>query len=143
MSNIQYVFLKKSDVPGRSQLQASIDALGFDLQLHPELNLLEDEGFSPMVLEGRANAGLELGLETTADVMAHAEHLREAVGERDLCLTMAWHGSMADCACALVVGYALAASFGAVVTYECEPPGELAELLEEARAAVVEARDEA
>lgn len=143
MSNIQYVFLKKSDVPSRSQLQAAIDALDFDLQLHPDLDLLEDEGFSPIVLEGRANAGLELGAEPAAGVMEHAEHLREVVGERDVCLTMAWHGSMADCACALVVGYALAASFGAVVTYECEPPGDLAELLEEARAALVEARDEA
>lgn len=143
MSNIQYVFLKKSDVPSRSQLQASIDALGFDMQLDPELDLLEDEGFSPNVLEGRAEVGLDLGRETTAEVMEYAEDLREVVGERDLCITMAWHGSMADCACALVVGCALATDFGAVVSYGCEPPDALPALLEEARAAVAEARDEA
>ncbi len=143
MSNTQYVFLKKSNVPSRDQLQASIDALGFDMQLDPDLNLLVDDGFSPNVLEGRPDIGLELGRESAGEVLADADQLIEAVGDRDLCITMSWHGSMADCACALIVACALATDYGAVVSYGCEPPDALPDLLDEARDAVIEARNEA
>ena len=45
MSNTQYVFLSKSRIPDRAALQASVEELGFDLKLHPELQLIQDEGF--------------------------------------------------------------------------------------------------
>jgi hypothetical protein len=56
MSNTQYVFIKRSAVPGPAALQQSIAALGLpaNLELDPELNLLTDSGFSPCTLDGRA-----------------------------------------------------------------------------------------
>ena len=38
MSNTQYAFLKRSSVPDRAALQASVSALGFDLTLHPDFH---------------------------------------------------------------------------------------------------------
>lgn len=142
MSNIQFVFLKKSDIPARAALQASIDALGFDMQLDPQLDLLEDEGFSPNVLEGRADVGLELGRDSVEEILEENSELRGAVRDRDVCITMSWHGSMADLACAMIVSTALAKDFGAVVSYEGETPDTLAGLLEGTQDAIAEARKE-
>ena len=60
MSNTQFAFLKRKSVPSREVLQAAIDALGFDLKLHPDLDLVKDTGFSPCVLEGVPEVGFEL-----------------------------------------------------------------------------------
>lgn len=143
MSNIQYVFLKQSDIPSRDALQASVDRLGFDLQLDPELNLLEDEGFSEQTLEGRKEVGFELELGPAAPILDDAQHLREAVGGRDACLELSWHGRAGDLACAMIVSYALAHDYGAVVSYECDEPDTLDALLSGTQEALLDARKEA
>jgi len=140
MSNTQYVFLSRSRVPDRVALQAAIEKLGFDLQLHPELNLLEDEGFSPCVLEGVPDVGFEL-MPMTADEAANGDEdfLALAAG-RDFCLTFTWRGSMKDCAAVMIVSCALAKESDAVVTYEGDPPEPLESLIEGTRGVVEDAR---
>ena len=46
MSNIQYAFIKKANIPSAEALQTSINSLGFDLKIDPDLNFLESAGFS-------------------------------------------------------------------------------------------------
>ena len=69
MSNTQMAFIERSRVPGRDQLQASIDALGFDMSLDPEFTPFEDEGFSPCVLAGEEEVGFEIFYEETDEVI--------------------------------------------------------------------------
>lgn len=142
MSNTQFAFIQRSRVPGRQALQASIDSLGFDLQLHPELNLLEDEGLSPCVLGGVPGMGFELFTTSTADVVEDEEDLADVAGENDLCLSLIWHGSMKDCACVMIVSCALARDFGAIISFEAEPPVSLDELLAGTREAIQHAAAE-
>ena len=118
MSNTQYAFLKKSDVPSRSLLQASIDALGYDLQLYPDLDLLHDSGFSPCVLHGTQDVGFELYSQDSTEVTNGDENLTSVAGQTDFCIAMVWGGNMKDLACVMVVSCALAKDFAAVVSYE-------------------------
>ncbi len=142
MSNTQYVFIERAKVPDRSTLQASIDSMGFDLKLHPELNLLEDEGFSPCVLEGTADVGFELMPMTAEDAAGGDKDFLALAGGRDHCLTFSWRGSMKDCAVVMVVSCALAKDAGAIVSYEGEPPEPLENLVEGAKGVVEDARAE-
>lgn len=142
MSSTQFAFLNKSQVPSGAALQASIDALGFDLKLDPTLNLLEDSGFSPCVLAGIPDVGFELFTEAAKDVIADNDELLETIGDRDFSVSMVWRGSMKDCASVLVVSCALAKDFGALISYEGEPPDPFENLLEATREAIAEAEKE-
>lgn len=142
MSNTQFAFLKKSQVPSGATLQASIDALGFDLKLDPTLNLLEDSGFSPCVLAGIPDVGFELFTESAKDVIGDNDAFLEKIGDSDLAVSMVWRGSMKDCASVLIVSCALAKDFGAVISYEGEPPEPFENLLEATREAIAEAKKE-
>ena len=142
MSNTQFAFLKKSQVPSGAALQASIDALGFDLKLDPTLNLLEDSGFSPCVLAGISDVGFELFTEPAKDVIGDNDEFLETIGDSDLAVSMIWRGSMKDCASVLIVSCALAKDFGAVISYEREPPEPFENLLEATREAIAEAKNE-
>jgi hypothetical protein len=142
MSNTQYAFLDRSRVPTRELLQASIDALGFDLKLHPALDLLNDAGFSPCVLYGIPDVGFELFSEPAADVIGDNEEFKEAIGTRDFSLSMVWRGSMKDCAAVMIVSYALAKDFGAAISYEGEPPEPLESLLQALPEIIAEAKVE-
>jgi hypothetical protein len=139
MSNTQYVFLKSADVPSRGALQASIDALGFDLKLHPELNLLTDSGFSPCVLAGNSDVGFELITGSAHEIFEGAEELAP---DKDYSIGMIWGGSMKDCASVMIVSAALAKDFGAVISYEGAPPEPVEKILEGARIVFAEAMDE-
>jgi hypothetical protein len=55
---------------------------------------------------------------------------------------MIWRGSMKDCASVLIVSCALAKDFGAVISYEGEPPEPFENLLEATREAIAEAKNE-
>lgn len=118
MSNTQYVFLMRDKMPNREALQESINALGFDLMLHPDFTPFTDSGFSPCILNGVSDVGFEVLYEAASEI----EGLKHIAGANDLCMEMTWHSSMQDCACAMIVSCALARDFGAVVSYEGDDP---------------------
>lgn len=127
MSNTQYAFLMRSRVPDRTALQASIDSMGFDLKLHTEYTSFTDSGFSPCILYGIPEVGFEIAYEQAQNF----PDLVGIAGSNDFCISMTWGGSMKDCACAMIVGCALVKDFGAVISYEGNPPDELDQLLPE------------
>src|SRR5436190_15282525 len=142
MSNTQFAFIKGTRVPSREALQASIDSLGFDMQVDPELKLLEDEGFSPCTLGGRGETGFELFVTSTSDVIEDEESLADIASDNDTCLSLVWHGSMRDLACVMIVSCALARDFGAIISFEGETPEPLETLLSGARDALKDAAAE-
>ena len=115
--NTQYAFLKKANLPDRERLQKVIDDLGYDLQLSPELNIIEDEGFSPCTLNGHDNIGFEICYE---DEMDDFDEVPEIVGENDCVISMTWGGNFGDMACVAIVSLALMKAFGATTSYECD-----------------------
>ena len=136
MSNIQYAFIERGRVPDRSALQASIDALGFDLALHPGYAPFDDAGFLPFVLNGASGPGFDIRYEDASATIGEDRTLRAAAAGRDHCISMAWHGSMKDLACVMIVSCALTRDFGAVVSYEGDPPESLENLLAAAHEAL-------
>lgn len=142
MSNTQYAFLEKSHIPSRNSLQASIDALGYDLKLDPALDLTSDEGFSPCIFYGVPDVGFELLSEPAEDVIGDSEDFKNTIGSRDLCLSLVWRSSMKDCAAVMIVSCALARDFGAVISYEGEPPEPLESLLQATPQIIAEAKVE-
>lgn len=142
MSNTQVAFLNRSNVPNRGALQASIDRLGFSLTLHPEFTPFTDSGFSPCVLDGTSDVGFEVLYAPASEVTEGDENLAAIAAGRDFCISMVWRGSMKDCACVMIVSCALAKDFGAVVTYEGEPPEPFESFLENTRSIVADASKE-
>lgn len=142
MSNIQYAFIDRTQVPDRATLQASLDALGFDVRLFPDCTPFQDSGFLPLVLEGEEGPGFEMECHETADLLAQDERLRSIASDRTCCISMSWHGSMRDLACVMVVSYTLSKNFGAIVSYEGDPPTSEEELLAGVQEALDEARRE-
>ena len=139
MSNIQYAFIARDRIPDRAALQASIDALGFDLKLNPEYTPFRDSGFLPFILNGEQGPGFEIRYQEAGDLIDKVGALRDVAASRDHCISMAWHGSMRDLACAMIVSCALAKEFGAVVSYEGNAPEPMEALL----SGVLEALEEA
>jgi len=120
MSNTQFVFINQEDIPTGEQLQGTIDLLGYDLKLDPELSLKDDEGFSPCILNGESGVGFELFCQLTSNVVAGDKEFEKMAGGKDTCITMTWGSSMKDCTCVLIVSYALMKEYGAITTYEGE-----------------------
>lgn len=143
MSNTQYAFLKADAVPGRAVLQAWIDELGFNLNLDPELDLVQDRGFSPCSLNEVADVGFELWPEPTADVAAGSDELIAIAGDNNFCIVMSWGGSLKDCAAAMIVCCALAKHCDAVVSYEGDEPESFSQLLESTHQVLEDVRKEA
>lgn len=139
MSNTQFIFLKKAKVPARAALQASIDTLGFDLQLDPELDLINDSGFSPCVLNGISDVGFELMSGTPQEVFGEETQI---AGDNDHCIGLVWRSSMKDCAAVMIASCAFAKDFGAIVSYEGELPESLENLQDGARRILAEALNE-
>jgi hypothetical protein len=138
MSNIQYAFIARQRVPDRAALQAAITALGFDLQLHPRYAPFAESGFLPCVLNGEEGPGFEICQGPASEWLGDDPALRASVAGRDHCISLAWHGSMQDLACVMIVCSALARDFDALVSYEGEPPEPLETLLAAAREALEE-----
>lgn len=118
MSQTQFAFLKKEEIPSKEFLQASINSLGYDLKIDPEFTPFEDEGFSPCQLNGEGDVGFEIYYESVEDVADGDKEIIELAEDRDYCISMCWGGSFKDCACVMVVSLALVKDFGAVVSYE-------------------------
>ena len=138
MSNTQFAFLKKQNIPTRDALQESIDALGYDLQLDPEFTPFEDEGFSPCELNGKDDVGFEIFYDPTEEITEDDEEFREMAGDNDYCISMTWRGNFGDCACAMIVSLALAKDFGAIISYEGDDPESVESLREEVKEALRE-----
>lgn len=131
MSNSLFAFLRKDDVPDRARWQEAIDASGYSLELGPDLRPFEASGFLPCQLLGR-DAGFEIAYGTAQELAGDA--WREVAPEHaDHCVTFTWGSGMTEGASAAIAAYALAARFGATVSYECEEPQSL-----EAQAAEIE-----
>lgn len=139
MSNTQIAFLNRGDVPHREELQTSIDRLGFNLTLHPEFRPFQDSGFSPCVLDGTPDVGFEVTYAPTVEVADGDPNLTAIAAGKDFSISMVWRGSMKDCASAMIVSCAMAKDFGAVVTYEGEPPDTFDVLLENTKSIVADA----
>ena len=122
MSQTQFAFLKKENVPNREQLQASLDILKFDLKLDPEFTPFEDEGFSPSILNGESEIGFEIYYEPSSDILEDDddEEFHQIVGTNDYSISMSWGGSFKDCMTVLMVSIALAKDFGATISYQGE-----------------------
>jgi hypothetical protein len=142
MSNTQIAFLSRSNIPNREALQASINRLGFNLTLHPEFTPIEDSGFSPCILDGTPDVGFEVFYAPTLEVAESDSNLKAIAVGRDFSISMIWRGSMKDYACVMIVSCALAKDFGAVVTYEGEPPESFETLLESTMSIVADAANE-
>ncbi|WP_339525196.1 hypothetical protein [Pseudomonas sp. EA_35y_Pfl2_R111] len=120
MSNLQFAFINKNDVPTKESWQEAIDALGFKikLELDPELKPLEDEGFCPCKLnEKDDDVGFEIYSEPAENFFENANNLKEIAGSRDFVIMFRWGSSMGDLACTMIACCALAKSFGAVISY--------------------------
>lgn len=131
MSNTQFAFLMRAHVPNREALQSSINALGFDLKLHPEFTPFEDSGFLPFILNGEDGPGFEIDYELAMDVISDDKDLEVIAAGNDVCISMTWRSSMKDFACVMIVSCALAKDFGAIISYEGEEPESLTEILSE------------
>ncbi|OPF63631.1 hypothetical protein [Hydrogenophaga sp. H7] len=130
MSNTQFAFIEKSEVPGQEALQSAIDELGFDLRVSPKFAPFKDSGFVPFTLKGETGPGFEIFYEDAAEISGADAALKTLAGGKDYCISMIWGGSMKDLACVLIVSCALAKAFGAVVSYEGEAPMPLPALIE-------------
>lgn len=119
MAQEQYVFLEKSKVPSRNQWQQVVDESGFDLQIDEELVPFEQTGFLPCRLLGE-ESGVETYYQTVSDL--DSPNFNEIAAGRDYCISFRWGSSYQECACAMILSYALAQSFDALVSYEGEPP---------------------
>jgi hypothetical protein len=142
MSNTQYAFLERSRVPNRDSLQKSIDALGFDLKLDPDFSRFEDEGFLPFTLAGESGPGFEIFYQDIAQAIEDEAERAAIAGDNDYCISMLWRSSMKDLACVMIVSCALAKDFGAIVSYEGEPPEDVQSMINSTRQIIVDAAKE-
>ena len=147
MSNSQFAFLKKENVPNKEQWQHAIDELAFEIRLavDPDLTPFEDEGFSPCKWgDADDDVGFEIYYVTTADVIEDEPSFKAVAGEEnDSCIVMCWGGSMKDCAAVMIASSSLAKSFGAIISYEGEQPDPLEKLIENTKSVITDAKNEA
>jgi hypothetical protein len=80
--------------------------------------------------------GFDLNSEPVVEVVHGDQGLQGIAGENDYGMSLVWGDGMEDRACAMIVCCALAKDFGAVVSYEGEPPQPLDHLLRSTREVV-------
>jgi len=146
MSQTQYAFMKKSNIPSQKEWQKAIDELQFDihLQLDSDLVPFNDSGFSPCKWGNTDHdVGFEIDYEPSVDVFGNDSEFERLAGEgNDYCISFCWRGNMKDCAAVLIASCALANSFGAIVSYEGEFPEPISKQLESARSVILKAKTE-
>ena len=120
--NTQYCFLFSNKFPTKESLQKSVDDLGFGLKLDPELDLENDDGFSPCQLEGYEDVGFEIECGTVDEIFEDDEEFAGHIGKRNRYISMSWGGNFEDCLSVMLVTKALLVNFDAVTTYDCEEP---------------------
>ncbi|MBU2891851.1 hypothetical protein KO495_00775 [Colwellia sp. D2M02] len=119
--NTQFCFIK-GELPSRDTLQSAITdlELEFKLQLEPEFNLNEDEGFSPCSIDGFDDIGFELECGKIEDILEESDEFEPYLEDRTNYIAMSWGGSFGDCLCVMIVTLALMKYFNAVTTYDFE-----------------------
>jgi len=133
MANEQYAFLRRSELPTTATLQSVIDNdPNFALTIDPETNLSESVGFVPCVICG-VESGVEIDFDDSPELI---EQFGVLAADRNCCLVFRWGGDMVECACAMVLSYALAKHYNAIVSYEGEPPPESLDAFREETIAV-------
>ncbi|MFZ6723425.1 hypothetical protein [Undibacterium sp. Ji49W] len=130
MSNTQFAFIQREQVPNRESLQSAIDQLGFDLQLDSDFTAFEDSGFSPCTLNGKDGTGFEISYDAVTSLSDDEEIFLELANGRDYCISLVWHSSTEDLACVMIVCCALAKYFDALISYEADVPTEFDDLLQ-------------
>jgi hypothetical protein len=118
MANEQYAFIEKAKLPDLTTWQAAIDDAGFDLQLDPELKIGSDVGFASCTLHG-ADAGVEIYFEDSEEFLSQ---FADIAPNKDYCISFRWGGSEIECACAMILSYALAKRCDAIISYEGDTP---------------------
>lgn len=118
MANEQFAFIKKDTLPNRNDWQSAIESCGFDFVLNSEFNPVSDSGFLPCKLNGK-DAGVELYFDDSEETLGQ---FLELAGDNDCCILFRWGGSMAECATAMIMSYALAKSYNAIISFEGEEP---------------------
>ena len=119
MANEQYAFLRRSELPTTTALQSTLDSdPNFTLTIDAETDLTTAVGFVPCVICG-VESGVEIDFDDSSELLGQFGAM---VSDRDCCLVFRWGGDMAECACAMVLSYALAKYYNAIVSYEGEPP---------------------
>jgi hypothetical protein len=121
MANEQYAFIQKENVPSLTQWQEVINKFGFDLHIDPGLRVFEHSGFLPCKLMGH-DSGVETYYQEAKTIFDDPDVVTELAGDRDYCISFRWGGSFKEAACAMILSYALASSFDAVISYEGEAP---------------------
>ncbi|MBF7073962.1 hypothetical protein ISG33_11180 [Glaciecola sp. MH2013] len=145
MSNTQFAFLKKENVPTQAQWQKAIDELNFQVRLtiDPELAPFEDEGFSPCQWgDTDEDVGFEICYEPAEDVFDDDDEFKSVAAGNDYCISMSWGGELKDCAAVMIASCALATSFDAVISYEGDEPDSLEKLVSNTKDVILEAEKE-
>lgn len=119
MSLEMLVFLEKSRLPERGDLQIAVESLGVPLQLNSTLNLNIDRGFSPSTIKG-VSSGFEIGSESAQELISTYPALNGIVGGRDWAVSLRWGSSMSECACILATSAALIKLCDAVAYYPAD-----------------------
>lgn len=118
MANEQYAFLDKTKMLSLTEWQAAVTESGFDLTLDPELKIGTDSGFVPCKLYG-TDSGVEIDF---VDNPEYLKDFKDVAPDATYYVSFRWGGDMSECACAMILSYALAERAGAMVSYECEDP---------------------
>jgi hypothetical protein len=119
------------NIPDKEAWQKSIDEPGFKirLQIDPELEPFEDEGFSPCVWGTTADdVGFEIYYEPSEDIHNDDEDLIKIISDNDYYISMSWGSSMKDST--------------AVISYEDEQPDTLEKPISNTQNVIVEAENE-
>ncbi|MBN2579548.1 MAG: hypothetical protein JXB10_11210 [Pirellulales bacterium] len=121
MANEQYAFIERAKVPPRAQWQNTVNETGFDLQMDEGLQVFEHSGFLPCKLLG-SDSGVETYYVAANEIISEPDQLNQIAGGRDFCIAFRWGGSYQEAACAMILSYALATSYGAVISYKGDTP---------------------
>ena len=108
-------------MPTTAALQTALDNdPDFTLTIDVETDLQANVGFVPCMICG-VESGVEIDFDDSPELIAQFGAM---AADRDCCLVFRWGGDMAECACAMVLSYALAKYYNAIVSYEGEPPAD-------------------
>ncbi|WP_026608230.1 hypothetical protein [Methylocapsa acidiphila] len=114
MPRSQTAYLDRKDAPSRKDLQQAITGLKFKLELDHAYAPFKTAGYLPCTLEGE-DAGFDMRFQDVDADLSKFPALQAQIGARDAAIAFRWSGDVREFASAMIVGAALAKSFGAVL----------------------------